>query len=716
MKKAILFFFLLIVAFFPQRLPAVPAYPGAIDFKQPDGYVLTIKLFGDEYFHWAETIDGYTIVFNDKGFYEYAQKNIQGDLIASGITAKNESDRNAADFDFLSGINKKLEFSPEQIGILRQMRQVYIKEKGMLFEREKAFPTTGTRNLICILIGFTDLSFTKTKSDVNSLFNQVGYNLDGATGSVKDYYLENSWGQLTLNTTIAGPYTASNTMAYYGGNDTNGDDLRPRELVTEAINLANPDVNFANFDNDNDGTVDSVYVIYAGYGEEAGASPNAIWAHKWQLATPVTVDGKTASLYSCSSELRSNSGSGLTRIGVICHEFGHVLGAPDYYDTNYSTGGSFTGTGSWDLMASGSWNSSGASPAHHNSFTKWYYFNWFTPTLLSSNQSVTVQNIVTSKSAYYYNSPSTNEYWFLENRQKTGFDAALPGHGLIIYHVDQDGVDSRDSSNTINASHPQYMYPVCAGATGNPTSTPSSYGPINSGATPFPGTNAKTQFSSATTPAAIDWDGIPSTSSLSNISESSGVITFNYAHGTPPPPLQNILSEGFEGGNVPPTGWTLTSQSTFTWSTATASPHSGSYYAECPWDTTLAPQDEILMSPQLSGYTSATLEFWSMGSVYWGVTPMNNYDIEVWLINGAWGGGDDVLLGKAEDFWTDNYIWAKGSYDLSPHLSGQPFKIAFRYKGTDGAAGYLDDIKITVPPSSQSKSVLPGVMLLLLEE
>ena len=146
---------------------------------------------------------------------------------------------------------------------------------------QQSYPTTGNRKLLCILIGFTDKSFTKTQAEFNNLFNQVGYSTGGATGSVKDYYLENSYGQFNLTVDVAGPYTASNTMAYYGGNDGSGNDLRPRELVREAVLLADPYVNYADYDNDNDGYVDGIYVIYAGYGEEAGGGANAIWAHQW---------------------------------------------------------------------------------------------------------------------------------------------------------------------------------------------------------------------------------------------------------------------------------------------------------------------------------------------------------------------------------------------------------------------------------------------------
>ena len=390
----------------------------------------------------------------------------------------------------------------------------------------RAFPTTGDRKLICILIGFTDKAFTKTQADFNSLFN-------GATGSVKDYYLENSYNQFNLTVDVAGPYTASQNMAYYGANDASGYDIRPGELVLEAINLADPDVNYAEYDNDNDGWVDGVYIIYAGYGEEAGGGANAIWAHAWSLASAVTKDGVKLQKYSCSAELRGNSGTNITNIGVICHEFGHVLGAPDYYDTNYSTGGQYEGTGNWDMMAGGSWNNDGATPAHHNGFTKTKVYNWAPVVTLNQPVTVTLQQATyNSNSFYQINTTTANEYFFIENRQQQGFDAYIPGHGMIIYHVHAT-VNQNFSSNDINATHPQKMYPVCASATMDPTSTPSSYGSINSSGCAWPYGTTKTSFTDNTLPSSKSWAGSNTNKPITNIVRNTAdkTVTFNFMGG-----------------------------------------------------------------------------------------------------------------------------------------------------------------------------------------
>lgn len=532
-----------------------PAYPDLIKFIQPDGKEIIIKLYGDEHIKWAETVDGYTLLFNSSGYYEYAAIDEKGDLIPSGIVANDISERNENELSFLRGIEKSLFFSKSQVQNLKQIKEIYQKEA----QNAKAFPTTGERKLVCILIGYQDLSFTKTQAEFDALFNQVGYNIGGATGSVKDYFLEASYNQFNLTVDVAGPYTASGNMADYGAN-SGGNDVNPDGLVTEAVNLADPDVNYADYDNDGDGLVDGVYVIYAGYGEEAGGSANAIWAHASNI-TLQNLDGVYISKYSCSAELRSNSGSNITRIGVICHEFGHVLGAPDFYDTDYSTGGQYDGTGSWDLQAGGSWNNGGATPPHPNPYTKCYIYNWATATTLNLGQVLTINNSTQNSNEFYrYNTTTSNEFYLLENRQQVGFDAATPGHGLMIYHVDGDYCISHDGTNDINATSHQGMFPMSAVSTNSDGVELSSANKINVSDCPWPGTGGATEFTDVTTPSAQSWASANTSQSLTNIAENSGVITLCYKTCDPPcsePSTQasNFVSSNFNTSSLT-VGWT----------------------------------------------------------------------------------------------------------------------------------------------------------------
>lgn len=525
---------------------AVSAYPYPFTYKQPDGTQVTITLKGDERAHWAETTDGYKLLNNGKNGWEYAVLNKDGDLQCSGKLAREENKRSVADKALLSKTSKNIRFSQKQVSFLKSIWEArHNTENTSTSSIQKSIGTTststiqkssgiskvfspvGTRKLVMILIGFTDQAFTKTKADFEALMNQVGYNLNGAAGSVKDYFLETSYNQFNINTTVAGPYTAAYEMAYYGKNTTStgGSDQNPGALITEAITQADKDVNFADFDNDGDGTVDGVYVVYAGYGEASGAPTNTIWPHASSISTMVC-DGVKISKYSCSNELQGTTGTNITTIGVICHEFGHVCGAMDYYDTDYATNGQYDGMGYWDLMSSGNWNGNpaGSRPSHMNAYDK-IRSHWVTPTLLTSDASITLKDIKANPTIYRYNTTTANEYFLLENRQQTGFNASVPGHGLMIYHVDGNYITSHSSANDINAGAHQGMLPMAASATvANGVMT----GKINTTACPWPGTSSKTTFDDTTTPNSKSWAAANTNGGLYNITESSGIISLCY--------------------------------------------------------------------------------------------------------------------------------------------------------------------------------------------
>lgn len=615
MRKSLLSIFtlcLLTVSLIVNQAVAVPAYPGLIQYKQANGKTVTIQLKGDERVKWALTEDGYTLMMNSKGNYEYAIQNEKGDLTLSGIEVNNAKSRTDAEKNLLAKVEKGLYYSSSQLSLMKSIWEIKSAEG------QKAFPTTGNRKLVCILMGFKDKAFTKTQAEFNNLFNQVGYSTGGATGSVKDFYLENSWNQFNLTVDVFGPYTASQNMSYYGANDASGNDANPRALVTEAVNAADASANFANYDNDGDGTVDGVYVIYAGYGEEAGASTSAIWAHAWSITT-VVKDGVSISKYSCSAELSGSSGTTITAIGVICHEFGHVLGAPDYYDTNYSTGGQFDGTGYWDMMAAGSWNNNGITPAHHNAYTKVKVYGWASATVISSAAQITVNPVIGNQSFYQINSTTSGEYWIMENRQQTGFDSYIPGHGLMVYHV-HSTVASASSSNNINATYPQKMYPVCANATSNPGTTASTYGTINGTGCPFPGSGAKTSFTDATTPNMKSWAAANTAKPMTNIVEnaSTKVITFDFMGGSVTPTAPAATSVAASG--ISTTGATLN---------ATVNANNATTTVTFEYGTTTSYGNTVNGNP--NSVTGATAT--SVTAALTGLTPNTTYNYRVKAVN-----------------------------------------------------------------------------------
>ena len=621
---------------------AVSAYPYPYTYSQPDGTQVTITLKGDERAHWAETTDGYKLLNNGKDGWEYAVLNVDGDLKCSGRLAREASKRSLSDKALLSKTSKDIHFSQKQVNILKSiwetqhtadntsnssMQKSIGTSSTSSFQKssniDKVFSPLGTRKLVMILIGFTDQAFTKTKADFEALMNQTGYNLNGATGSVKDYFLETSYNQFNVSTTVAGPYTSAHEMAYYGANtsSTGGSDKNPGALITEAITQADKDVNFAEFDNDGDGTVDGVYVVYAGYGEASGASVNTIWPHASGISTMVC-DGVKISKYSCSNELQGTVGTAMTTIGVICHEFGHVCGAMDYYDTNYATDGQYDGMGYWDLMASGSWggNPAGSRPPHMNPYDK-IRSHWVIPTLLTADASITLNDIKANPTIYRYNTTTNNEYFLLENRQQTGFNASVPGHGLMIYHVDGDYITTHSSTNDINAGAHQGILPMAANAT---VANGVINGVVNTTACPWPGTSHKTTFDDTTTPSSKSWATANTNGGLYNITESSGIISLCYISCPTVNPLFNFTATPANSAQVN-LSWTNNAANNdviiaYNTSNTFGTPTNGTTYNVAD---VLAGGGTILFKGPASSFNQA------------GLSASTAYYYQIWAVNGS---------------------------------------------------------------------------------
>ena len=280
--------------------------------------------------------------------------------------------------------------------------------------------------------------------------------------------------------------------------------MNPYALFLEAMEHAVREIDLQDYDADGDGYVDNVHIVFAGYGEEAGASPSAIWSHE-AMFPEITMQGMKIDRYSCTPELRGNRGGGISRIGPCCHEMGHALGAMDYYDTDYTTGGSFEGTGVWDVMAQGSWNNDGITPVHFNPYVKAYDFGWVGVTTLTHTGDYSLHPSIGEKDGVYrVDTGSEGDFYLLESRVRDGFDTALPGEGLMVYHV-HPRIKEGAYGNTINASAPQMMYPVCASSSVSvPSSSSYSYGEINSAGCLFPGSSGKTEFGGQTVPAALE--------------------------------------------------------------------------------------------------------------------------------------------------------------------------------------------------------------------
>jgi len=524
---------LLIIALFCNCLwvNAVPAYPKKIPV-QVDGQTVYIRLFGDEYHKRAETMDGYTLINCNKGWY-YAEKTADGNLVASKfkLTAQKSKDTD----EFLKAIPLHLD---------RDITDSERVSRARRHAQTRSAAQVGNRKVLIVLMQYTDLAFVKNLDDFDHLFNSPGYNEDGAAGSVFDFYTDVSYGQLKLKSDVIGPFTSAYNRAHYGKNDQEGNDTDPYSLFFEAMEFASQTVQLKDYDSDDDGYVDNVHIVFAGHGEEAGASADAIWSHECSFGDYFEYQGMKVDRYSCAPELRGNSGQGISRIGPHCHEIGHALGAMDFYDTNYQKDEYFEGTGDWDVMASGSWNEDGVVPADFNPYVKMYNYGWVNIPEMPDGELVIKPS--SADSAYYRLTNTEDDYYLIENRTKDRWGRGLPGTGLLIYHIHPNVASS---GNEINATYPQKCYPVCASSNvAIPTKMPNSYGSINSAGCPYPGTSNNTSFSALTTPAAFSWDGSYSNISLLDITQNSdGTISLtNHSSSSNMADGDILLKEGFE--------------------------------------------------------------------------------------------------------------------------------------------------------------------------
>jgi len=408
--------------------------------------------------------------------------------------------------------------------------------RGMRRAGESSKTTTGTQNGLVILMQFPDVEFVTAnpKATFTDFFNKTGFNKDGMAGSVQDYFKEQSYGQLTINFDVVGPFTTSKNMEYYGKPkmDENGkktdNDTHPALMVAEAVDSAYKDgVDFSKYDWDGDGEVDQVFVIYAGYAEAQGADKNTIWPHEWVLAAESATkkyNGVTINTYGCASELASNKGTTMDGIGTACHEFSHCLGLPDFYDTTEE--GANWGMGYWDIMCAGSYNDSSRTPAGYTSYEHWFS-GWLEPTELKTETAIKdMKALAKTPEAYIlYNEKNKNEYYMLENRQPVGFDKGLYGHGLLILHVDYN--ESTWKSNTVN-NIPGHERMTIIPADNEKVSSASSMA-----GDPWPGTSGSTYLGNFTTPAAdlfnANTDGTKKMNkSISSITEDENAMTVSF--------------------------------------------------------------------------------------------------------------------------------------------------------------------------------------------
>jgi len=521
----------ILLIFFVVNAYSVPATPLPVTRVQPDGTELTVYLRGDEFFKYELTLDGYLVKKDATGFYHYSKQDNEGKIISTGIKTNQIEKRTIKEKQLINSLIKHPDLSQRN----QESRMARVSAESESLASQKNFPNTGSPKSLVILVNFKDVSFviSNPKTAFTNLLNEVGYSANGGTRSARDYFNVASNGMSSPEFVVVGPYTLANNRSYYGANDaTTDDDVKPRDMVIHACNAAAANgVDFSQYDTDGDGIVDNVFIYYAGHNEAEGGPDESVWPHRWALSNTLTLNGKRIVGYACTSELRGSTGSYMCGIGTFAHEFGHVYGLADYYNTENSE--TYT-ISNWNIMDAGAYLNSGRTPPTYSAFDR-FYLGWLTPVLLNSPKDmVTLSDIKTSNKAYIFtqngthnlsgSNPNPVEFFTLENRQKTGWDTYLPKSGMLITRIYYNQSDWRNNVPNNNSAAMGYDI-IEADEIANKNTMAGD---------PFPGTRNVTNYY----PVLRSGVEIPRT--ITSIKEVNSVISFRFMS---PPVIQSNQNE-----------------------------------------------------------------------------------------------------------------------------------------------------------------------------
>ncbi len=470
MKKTVLL--LMLVFSMAQITWAVKAQRGPTKIKQKDGTTLTIRSFGDAHFHYRTTTDG-VLLYHEGYDYFIAKVEADGTLSNTGILAHDKDMRTEEELTAIAQQNKERFF--------QQGEQKRVKRREPVKVDNTFFPHSGSPKAVVILAEFQDVTFLD--SDAKNVFNEylnadgkpsstAGNNSKGTVsrnnGSVARYFKDVSFGAFTPQYDVYGPVKLPENLKYYGAGD---DDMT--RFIPKVCELADEEVDFSQYDSNNDGKVDILCVIYAGYSEATdGNSSDCIWP-KESIISGVNHDGKQVYRYMVSAERNATPANPgyINGVGVFCHEFSHCMGLPDFYPTSADAQkAAVPAMEDWDLMDGGEYVNNGWYPTEYTAWER-EAMGWMTIETLTQARTVTLAALSNNGSAYRImndNDASGNEYIIVENIQNTGWNTKLPSHGMMITHVDYNETAfslpynrpnneyKKDENDSIISRHPRY--------------------------------------------------------------------------------------------------------------------------------------------------------------------------------------------------------------------------------------------------------------------
>ncbi|MCM1319955.1 MAG: M6 family metalloprotease domain-containing protein [Muribaculaceae bacterium] len=519
---------------------AAPARPGTFTRTQPDGSAVTLSMHGDEHFHFMTDQQGYIVKQQKDGWYRILDNAGQAtDLVPMDYNLRSDDQkaqimniRPEKTYEALKAesiINNQVRMAKAPAAYSMKAPLEGAKWDNADGHDLRAIPTDGERPVLVVLVNFSDLKWSfadNPQAEMTAMLNEPGYSGNYCEGSVKDFFVHSSNGIYQPHFDVYGPVELGKPYSYYGRN-VSDNDVRPYEMVSDAIAILDPEVDFSIYDTNGDGYVDNVFVFYAGYGENEGAGDDFVWPHAWNLRYAMQcpeVDGVKIDHYACSNELTLHTINGdrhtHSGIGTFCHEFSHVLGLPDLYATSYT---SAVTPGTFSTMDQGSYNNNSRTPPLYSIYEK-YALEWEKPIDITEGAEINMLPTVDGGNSYRITpDPSTpTEYFLFENRQQHGRDEFIPGHGMLVWHIDFN--EQVWDQNVVN-NNPNHQYVDIVEADGAADEGSQS-------GDPFPGTWMQSEFTASSTPRFVNWNGTATKLPITNIGEdSNGVISMRVGDG-----------------------------------------------------------------------------------------------------------------------------------------------------------------------------------------
>ena len=460
---------------------AVPAFRHVKTVTQSDGTQLEIRFTGDENLHYFETLDGIPVARDDKGDWNYAtlEVNVMKPL---SVMARPADMRTEKDLEAISMAQQSLAGGYERAATIKA--PAHMPQKAPLAHRVNMI---GQKRGLIILAEFQDVKFSTPNAHevFEKQANGINYKENGFYGSIRDYFRDQSNGQFDFTFDVVGPITLPETMKYYGEDKYHPEhpeygliwDYNGADLCVHACKAIEDQVDFHDYDWDDDGEIDMVFIIYAGYGQNYFNEDNLdmIWPFKGYASHSgyledrefTYVDGLFLDVFACHNELIGTSGTQIEGIGGMCHEFSHCFGLKDWYATS---GSGAKPMGYWSLMCYGSYNDNSRYPCGYTAYEK-MFCGWQAPIILKEACSVKdMQPLHKNGNSYIiFNDAHPKEYLMMEYRQRDGWDKYVPNEGILITQIDY--FEPSWQYNTVNniPNHPRYGVVPADGTNGMST-------------------------------------------------------------------------------------------------------------------------------------------------------------------------------------------------------------------------------------------------------